>query len=295
MKKIIAPTILIVGLWCAIVNARVILSDNFDSQVDWNSTTNTSPPTESIWTSAIQTNYGGSLYVMYIDSTVRHGTSGKGLRQYWDYRDPAGSAQDAWLYTADITWSSETQIYIGYWWKIDTNMLTLIEEVDNLKVMKLQTASGGTWDLGYWKSFSPYCCSPTGCYPPDGCSKILGTDQQGNKSFGCWTDVIDGEWHSFIWGINFTTGELSLEIDGVDADNTPSCSTTIQGTNLVDDYFSIGGNMVGSYQGYPEGYTAWDDIIVATTKAEVETFLGIEGSTPPSTPSTPTIRNGGIR
>lgn len=88
-----------------------------------------------------------------------------------------------------------------------------------------------------------------------------------------------------------TDGIIRTWVDGVSiyedtavnfgSDNNRYIVFTALGGNLSEDYFDNGGSEFSHY---------YDSFIVATTRAEVEEFLGVGPS-----PSTPTIRNGSIR
>lgn len=101
------------------------------------------------------------------------------------------------------------------------------------------------------------------------------TDEWGKNTFSGWNSISDGNWHYFVWHFNHSTGTLELFIDGVSAANT-NVATAYPGTGWDSAFgISFGGNITNGGGGVNEMWTKYDDIIIATTKTEVENFLGI--------------------
>jgi hypothetical protein len=259
------------------VNATVIFSDNFDDQPDWNGSQ--SYALLSKWTGSLcNTDRGGSFpYVGYIDNKNFYGASGKGFTQYWDAIS-GEYAQDCWLTAGNLSWSQYNNIYMGYHFKIDSNWQW--GSANRLKLGKIHFSDDSTWDFGYWADWCAYCGTGN-CYPPSGAGFTICTDEAGLNAYGNWNALTKGVWHSFVWNFNLGTGVLTLKIDGVDAANT-SFSTAFPTTAFDNAYgASMFGNVSGTGIGV-EAYTAWDNFIIATTEAEVTSFLGSGTTTVPT-------------
>lgn len=252
-------------------HAEILLGDHFDSQPDWNSSQSSS--LLDVWGSVQMNNRGGTYEAAYISATGAHGSSGKGFTQYWDQTTSMGSAQDIWLIKNNINFPNEW--YLGYWYKVDTNWD--FGSVASLKLLKIHFDNGTTFDIN-WASWYSSLYPTEAQWPPSGCDFQYKTDEWGLNSFGCWNAIADGNWHYFVWHFNHSEGTISLSIDGEDAANT-SNATNFQGSGWDPAYgISFGGNITDGGGGTDEMWTKYDDIVIATTKSEVESFLNVSSS-----------------
>lgn len=274
---VLSLVFLIMFLASSYVQAATLFSDDFDSQPDWNMSQNAS--LLSGWSEKLGQNRGGDYQAGYISSTGRHGPSGKGFIQYWDKTASYSSAQDCWLMKRNIDFPDEW--YLGYWFQRDPNWSW--GSVSSLKIMKIHFNNGTTWDI-YWSNFCAGC--PSWRVPSDAGFSIC-TDEYGRNWAGSWNELGTG-WHYFIWHFKHSTQTLELIIDGVGAIKT-SYTPSYSGTGWDDIYgISFGGNITDGGGGVNEMWTKYDDVIIATTRAEVEEFLGVESSfdsTPPKSPT----------
>jgi hypothetical protein len=141
--------------------------------------------------------------------------------------------------------------------------------------MKLHFDNGTTWDIG-WHSSDYGMTTP---YTPPGGGLAIGTDAYGDNWFCSWTDIDDGDWHTFVWHMKHSTGVLELFVDGVDAALTTK-STAYVGTGWDDGSesgyaISFGGNIENGGGGVSEMWDKYDDVCIGTTRAKVEEYLGI--------------------
>lgn len=269
MKRLLS--ILIVLLFFPLItNAAVLFSDDFEWGADWHTSDGTTVPEANGWSDAYsQANRGGSYDASYVNAAG--GKTGRGWIQYWD-QATVGYAQDIWLnFPASI--GNQNDIYIGYWFKIDPEWDW--GSANRLKIFKLHFyPSDTTWDI-YW---GDWCASmPSGGnYPPAGEDFTICTDEYGLNTFGGWNSIADNDWHSFVWHINVTSGTLSLKIDNENAANTSnSTAFPAESTGVWQDGGDgVGGNISDGGGGKAEMWSAWDNFIIATTEAEVTTFLG---------------------
>lgn len=263
------------------VYADILFSDNFDDQEDWNMSQSSSLLTGG-WTQKLGQNRGGNFEVGYINATGAHGGSGKGFVQYWDRTGQYGSAQDCWLSISPFNWPNEW--YFGYWLQFDPNWNWNgpDQQISSFKLWKIHFNNGENWGVG-WQNFFAYC--PAASWsppynPPPGCGHALATDEGGRNWAGCWND-LGGEWHYYIWHVNHSTGFLGVTIDGVDVMQTQN-ATDFPGTGWDSGYgLSFGGNVTDGGGGISEMWSKYDDVVIATTLAEVEEFLGVDGNPDP--------------
>jgi hypothetical protein len=256
--------------------AAIIFSDNFDSQPDWNMSQSAS--LLSGWSDKMEENRGGSYEVGYISSTGAHGGSGKGFVQYWDQAGGYGYAQDSWLMKSNLNFTDDW--YLGYWFQHDPNWDW--GSVASLKLLKVHFDNGETWDI-FWTNFCSGCPSWN---VPAGTGFSMCTDDWGRNWGGSW-NVLGSDWHYFVWHFKHSTGTLELSIDGADAMKT-AYTTSYPGTGWDSAYgFSFGGNITNGGGGVNEMWTKYDDVVLATSKVEVENFLGIN-SVDITAPSAPT-------
>ncbi len=263
--------------------AATIFSDHFDSTPDWSMSQSGAPQG---WSGKLGQNRGGNYDVGYINATGRHGSSGKGFIQYWDKTTGYSYAQDSWLMKSNINIPGE--FYLGYWFQHDPSWDW--GSVSSLKIMKIHFNDNTTWDI-YWTNF---CAGCTDWRVPAGTGFSICTDEYGKNWYGSW-NALGSNWHYFIWHVNHATGLLELTIDGVSVAKT-SYATSFKGTGFDSVYgVNFGGNITNGGGGVNEMWTKYDDIIMATTRAEVESFLGIgstpvQDTTPPAKPTGTSVK-----
>lgn len=263
-------------------SASVVFSCDFEWGADWNCSQGDTAPVANGWDGVQCFNRGGDFEAAYVNAAgAKQGM--RGFIQYWDATPSQGAAQDIWLISTSISFPLD--YYIGYWFKIDANWDW--GDVTSLKVIKTNFAdnSNTSWDIN-WTSSANYP-NPSEYYVVDGsnwtgaanCGQTINTDEMIRQGMGCWNHIADGQWHHFIWHMNHAAGTLSLWIDGSDAlqmqlITPPFGSPFSDGVNGLERW-NFGGNISDGGGGYAEMYTAYDDIIIATTRAEVESFLGV--------------------
>lgn len=291
------------------LNAEVLFSDDFEWGADWNSGQANAEAIASAhgWGSVAvgMQNRGGSYEAAYINSAgAKQGS--RGFIQYWDKTTEYAYAQDIWLKSYPVFNFFPDEYYIGYWFKVDPEW-GWAGDSNSLKIIKTNFGDGGstTWDIVWKHIYSPYC-GDTWCYVDSnnwtgdaGCDASIqvGPDA-GSMMLGCWSAMMDGEWHCFIWHMKHSTGVLTLSIDGEDALQMKSASApgAIYQAGVGSVRWEFGGNITNGGGTKAEQWTAYDDLIIATTRTEVEDFLGVSGATPaPPTLSNVTISNGRVQ
>ena len=117
-----------------------------------------------------------------------------------------------------------------------------------------------------------------------GAVRSLCTDEWGRNWAGSWSDLGSG-WHYFLWHFNHSNRTLELYVDGQPAMQT-EYATNYSGSGWDSSYgISFGGNITDGGGGVNEMWTKYDDVVIATTRSEVESFLGVSGiseTTPPA-------------
>ncbi len=237
---------------------EILFGDHFDAQADWRS----GQAVPSPWGSHTYNDGGGDYYNAYINALGAHGT-GKGLIQYWD-QVSLGYAQDCWM---NATPALPDDFWFGYWFQVDPSWDW--GSAASLKVVALRFNNNATMHI-HWGQTDYTMPSP---WSPPGGGFSLSTYTQGQNWFSRWTDVGDGDWHSFVWHVKHSTGTLECFVDGVDAALT-SNPTAFPGTGF-DAVFNIGGNLSDGGGGVDEMWTKYDDVCIGTTRAVVEAFLGL--------------------
>lgn len=264
-KTTILLLTLVLLLFAVPVSAEVYICDNFDAQDDWHPTVCDSKDPERIppdpWSYVLcDTN-------LYIDSTAAHGGSGKGFGINW-----AQSMNEVGLHAPSSVFSGKTEVWVGFWFRHNSEWNW---GGDTTYKWFRFGAEGDTINLNYDKN---HRC-------------IIGdTLLQSNIPF----IPSDGNWHAVIIYLKHNSkgnhdGQLRLWWDGVEAEWTVqygsmSGNTTVCFNDGYSTWPSI--NLTWGYQSRPdwghENKSYFDDIIIASTKEEVENFLGAGGSPEPS-------------
>ena len=287
IKWFILLSLLVLAIPCSSYS-ETLFSDDFEWGSDWNSSQSADIPQANGWGGVLATDFGGSYETMYVNSAAGSKSGTRALVQYWD--NTGGATQESWLTQQPISgWSFPNEYYIGYWFKVDTNWSW--GSATSLKTWKVNYVTGDTtWDIGWMSGFVVACgddwCNVDGTNwtGDSNCVAAIHTDEDCREVFGCWSDVNDGEWHYFIWHMNHSDEVIELSIDGNDASQmSPTGGYGSPFTSGVGTTrFNFGGNLSSGGGGYNEMFTAHDDLIIATTLAEVTTFLGVgEASTTP--------------
>jgi len=350
-KELLLALLLLFGSSVGVFST-VLLSDNFDTQPDWDMSQDPSLLTGG-WTGRSGENRGGNYEVGYINAAGAHGGSGKGFIQYWDAHrlipvtitssgttatvthalhglstghkvDIAGcnesdyngddweitvtdantytytmagypdspatgsptstmtweSAQECWIYDDDTTLPDE--FWLGFWHCFDPGWNW--GSVSSLKLVKQRVYDGDSLDVAWvtWNGYmdtvygacddTDYQYSSSFCDSP---AYSFTTSNLGRSMQSCWTNERYG-WHYYIWHFEYSTETVDLYLDGVaveqyDCDFPGGWPVGGWMTNWGLD---IGGNITDGCPGcVNEQWTKYDDIIVATTRAEVENFL----------------------
>ena len=273
--------------------AETLFSDDFEWGSDWNSSQGVTIPNNNGWSSLLMNNRGGSYEAGYVD-TKNAKSGSRGFTQYWDNTDSYGSAQECAFLKSSLSLPDE--FFVGFNYKVDPNWAW--GSASRLKITRHYTSTSDSV-IPTWSNFCATCedgegnCTWTAGQqlPPSRCSSDMAVGLSDAKQWGaCWNEVDDGEWHSFIYRYKHSTGEIQTWLDGIDITSPTPPEQGYSGTGWDQSYgIRFGGNIS---DGGPasEYYTAYDDFIVATTKAEVDDFLGTGDE--PESPGT-TIRASG--
>lgn len=249
---------------------EVYISDHFDNQADWTGRVDgkgVNPP-EPWW------NYGyynsERIHISSIDDA--HG-SGKCLWIEWPT-----SMTELGLMTPTTVAESKSTLWVGFWFRHNAGW-----DWGGDKTYKWfygPQAGGDRWMINFQSKHGT----------------IIGdTRLDSNISF----DTNDDQWHSFIIKMKHNTpynydGELRMWMDGIEVQWTIVYGTMTSNTKLMfNETGSVWDSsfLVFGFQSRPDWGTGnrsyFDDLIVASTREEVENFLGLLPSTP-LPPSTPT-------
>ncbi|WP_243373863.1 hypothetical protein [Geotalea sp. SG265] len=277
MNKIISFVILSIFYMITAIpaHADIILADHFDMNQDWSGSTG--PATQGITSTDKRGNAWSSMGVNFpvvIDQASRFGTAGRGLRFQVAPGDGNTTIGAEMTSYPQKPWQGRTQ-FIGYRSKISDNG----NWGTNSKVLKMLRFNMENNDV------IPELLG--GSY-----SVFIGTKN-------AFSDIYkpDNNWHKYLWEFDAQSspitadGIIRLWVDDVLVYENTSVQWTAYGNIKNGTLFQYGnidpygwnfayiqGNLSGDYNG-PVKYLYWDDYIVATTKAEVDSFLGT-GSVP---------------
>lgn len=283
MKKIINLVVLSIVSMLAVgsANAAVIVADRFDMDHDWSGKVETD--LKGITSTEAGNTWGGIgvNYPVAINEASRFGDTGRGLRFQLapgNGTETIGAEMSGYPKTA---WEGRSQ-FIGYYSKIsdNTNWGT---KGKTLKMLRFnmerndvipELIEGGTYSV------------------------FIGTSNVFNGIYR-----PDNNWHKYLWEFTAQSnpgaadGAIRLWVDDalvwerVDV-KWNSYGTISQGTHFNYGYgtswyfFYIQGNLSRTYNG-PEKFMYWDNYIIATTKEEVDSFIG-----PPATAAAKAMNGG---
>ena len=252
-KKLVALGIVILLITPVSGYGQIYLSDHFDSRSDWDGCSD--PP--SPWNSYF---YNQSKYCnkVKIDDAWNdaHGSTGKSVRISW----PA-SMTEMGMEAAEA--GGKSSLYIGYWWKHDSGWNWGGD--DTHKWIYFPEASGERTMLSF--NDGAICFF-------DGNSYSLCTTDHPNVNGSAWRN--DSTWHSYIIYASPANKDIRIWYDGDELSwNGNNLNANFGGSS----FDSGGGNvLVFGYQARPDwgsgNVSYFDDTIVASTKGEVESFLG---------------------
>lgn len=176
-------------------------------------------------------------------------------------------AQEACFF-GNMSSVSENTLYLGFRFKMSTTDWGTISSNKTLKMTRIYSGE---------KSIVPIITGDDHNLIIAGLGGLSGMDTG--------YDFTDTDWHTYVLQLTAGTssaGIIRLWVDGVlEFENT---TVDYPATTLHFAYFPmLQGNLSGGYNG-PQLFTYWDDYIWATTKAEVDSFLGFDAS-PPAVPS----------
>lgn len=254
--------------------ATILFADNFDSQPNWDGrTANVSALTEEYigkWTTLSygNPNIGDNNYPA-ISSSYGHNntkgfafffTSSTGSTQYFNIQSNASFSQST--------------LYWGYRMKIGFTLGAGQE----LKLTRFYATTGTS------NHVIPDLYNDGGWPFPSG------------NQIGVWTNsgrlltgyFPDSNWHTYIWefkrGTENNDGSIRLWVDGEEVTTWYQSNTTLnfggEGTEFGRTGYwpNMSENLSGNYAG-GNGHVYWDDFIFATTRGEVDNFLGISNNT----------------
>lgn len=247
--------------------ATVYVSDHFDSQSDWDGCTK--PP--SPWSNyTYNSGYCGQVGISGASGDA-HSSSGKSVKISW----PNGIMErgmETWNY------GGKSEVWMGFWWRHDAGYTMGSDNQD--KWIYFPQVSGNRTMLAhvnnslcYFTGTSYNLCANTGANPYP------------NTSSSAWYN--DTSWHSFVIYISPASKDLRVWRDGTELTwNGDNLNIGGMSASTFDsDWASFG---YQSRSGWSNNVSYFDDIIVASTQAEVLDFLGTGGA-PTAQPSpTPT-------
>lgn len=266
-------TLVLTVFYIASVNpahAEIIIADHFNMETDWSG--NTGAAVKGITSTDKRGNAWSSMGVNFpvvIDQASKFGDAGRGLR----FQVAPGNGTTT--IGCEITgypqkpWQGRAQ-YIGYRSRISDND----NWGTNSKVLKMLRFNMENNDV------IPELVG--GAY-----SVFIGTKN-------AYTDIYrpDNNWHKYLWEFvaqsspTAADGTIRLWVDDVVVWENTSVQWNSYGNIANGTLFQYGqvapygwnflylqGNLSGDYNG-PVKYLYWDDYVIATTKTEVDTFLG---------------------
>ena len=267
-------------LTAGISSAQVYLSDAFDDQADWAPTQTACsnleptrlPPAPWAYVSCAQ-GVGA-----FINSSAAHGDTGKGLGIKWPT-----VMQEIALSAPTSVLSGKKDLWVGFWWKHSAGWDWGRDQTH--KWFRFEGSAGDVINLNYDQFHRAIIGSGD-------------TQIQSDIPF----DTNDSAWHYFEIYLKHNTsgqsnGELRLWRDGVEAKwkivYGKMASNTALNFGAGDTFPAF--NMAWGFQARPDwgsgNVSYFDDIIVASTREEVEAFLGGTAVTqpqqPPATPTQP--------
>ncbi|WP_243373865.1 hypothetical protein [Geotalea sp. SG265] len=276
-KKIITLLLSVIGLVSVnSANATIIVADHFDMSTDWSGSTvdslsgiTSTDPRGNKWASI------GVNYPVEINQAAAHGDTGRGLRFQvapGNGTTTIGCQMGGYPQSA---WQGRSQ-FLGYYSKLSDNT-SWGSNSAKLKMLRFNMEDNDVipeLDHGTYMVFIGTSNAFTGIYTPD------------------------NNWHKYLW--EFTAQSASGTADGVirlwvddvkvwEKTNVKwnSYGSIKNGTLFQYGYvtswnfFYMQGNLSGDYNG-PTKYMYWDDYIIATTKAEVDDFIGAPGTSAPA-------------
>ncbi|HKJ03979.1 MAG TPA: hypothetical protein VJ974_00170 [Geopsychrobacteraceae bacterium] len=255
-------------------SATVFKSDHFDSRPDWDGCSD--PP--SGWSTYFwNSNYCNKVQISG-DWDDAHGSNGKSVRITWP-----SSILELGMTTYNV--SGASHVWTGFWWRHDAGYsmgadnqdkwiyFNEVSGVRNMLSHKNNTLcffDGSSYDL----------CVQTGNSP----------DTHPNTGSSSW--INDTAWHYYTILADPANDDIRVWRDGTELKwNGDNLNAGWAGNKFDSGYMTWG---YQSRSGWGGHVSYFDDIIAATTKAEVDEFLGASGTTPTPSPSnTPPIANAG--
>jgi hypothetical protein len=243
------------------VSGVIIFADHFDDQPEgWTHTDPIADLTgETVGDWGWRSSWGG----IEISSAHRHGDTGKGCK--FHIKTSSGTTQGCVMGAYET--GEYPVLYWGYWYKISS--MDWGTAGVNFKMTRFYTGDDSfvpdldRWSRYYWG------------YRRDGVYYRVNSNCR----------IPDTNWHKYVWEFQLESNYPSSD-DGIIRiwmdDVLVHESTDMQwegtvfkfkgeGTGAASVYMQ--GNIAGDYNG-PEKDVYWDDFIYATTRQEVEDFLG---------------------
>ena len=241
-------------------NATVYVSDHFDDKADWDGTVDAPEP----WSKdIISTSATGPYLDIGSAWDDAHGSTGKSVKIQW----PAAILEIGlakWFGTA------RSEYWIGFNYKHDAG-----------------------WDWGSEQQYKWFGLAGPGVdtvnFNWEGSGGQVIDLQNGRLTGNIPWDVDDASWSDVVFYVKHNTtgnadGVIRGWINGVEITWTPSAGTIADNYHAIFDsgastwpsgtYFRYGFQSRSNWGTGNVSY--WDDMIMASTQAEVETFLGIE-------------------
>ena len=264
-------------------SAAVIFQDNFDSCTQ--NCTSASSAGPSGWASwyqwdGYQATVGGVTHYSGEISSPGRGGGGKSLKtwragQYWEN------------YTGSLMYNfsgSHSELYMRYYLKLPTALDLSVSSSQTIKLWRLNP-SGSIKEI--YLNINQF----GGSLRNTGALQIA-------TSASTWTTILshsdllaiwDGNWHSWEWHINLSTGLLELWIDGVRKFSSSNFNFG-GGSFSTLQHFSLGNKVGGTWQSTWQALEA-DDLVLSTTYVGPDGSTGGGGTTPSDTtpPSVPSL------
>lgn len=244
-------------LLCNTAGAETYISDSFDAQDDWNPTVCDGVDPERIppdpWA------YVLCDTILYIDSTAAYGGSGKGFGINWTQ-----GMNEAGLHAPTSVLSGKSDIWVGFRFKHNSGWDW---GTDTTYKWFRWGAEGDTINMNYDQNHRV----------------IIGDSLlKSNIPFS----TSDDSWHTVIIYLKHNTlgssdGQMRMWWDGVEVTWSIEYGTISDNLSIpFNTGYSVwpAKNLAWGYQSRPgwgaENVAFWDDIIVASTEAEVLAFTG---------------------
>lgn len=258
MKWLIYLLLTVSLLVASVANSTIYFSEDFDDWDDWDGGDDGMDYAEEF---NFFNNSTSQWPYMAVNGDLddAHGSTGKSAIITWpDLQREVGFS----TYTG-----SYTHLYIGFWFKHNANFnvsdshkwIYFPEVSGNRTMLSLNNST-----IGFFNGSSYSCEVSTG----------TASDEHPSTSSSDWYN--DTTWHSYIIYAHPGNSDIRIWRDGTELDwECNNLSVSFGGTSFDSDWMSWG---YQSRSYFSSNISYYDDIIRASTMAEVEDFLGESAS-----------------